>query len=231
LLLKGKGIITDLQRKILLAFCEILGSEMFYLTGGTALAEFYLAHRRSYDLDLFTTEKNFAIQFSHTFEEAMKKLFQVKTIRRLLNFAEFEVSDGIAQTKVQIALDSTFRFGEPVDSDIGIKVNDYTDLIVDKLLAFFGRVEPRDAVDLFFILKNEDFWKLTELAKQKDPGFDLYWLAVALKEVENFPDQIELWAVDMIEPVDPREIKAKFSELRIEILRRIEKAKGLGFNL
>ena len=231
MLLKGKGIITDLQRKILLAFCEIPGSEMFYLTGGTALAEFYLAHRRSYDIDLFTTEKDFVIQFSHTFEEAMKKLFQVKTIRRLLNFAEFEVSDGIAQTKFQIALDSTFRFGEPVDSDIGIKVNDYTDLIVDKLLAFFGRVEPRDAVDLFFILKNEDLWKLTGLAKQKDPGFDLYWLAVALKEVESFPDQIELWAVDMLEPVDPREIKAKFSELRIEILRRIEEAKGLDFNL
>ena len=111
MLLKSKGIITDLQRKILLAFSEIPGSEMFYLTGGTALAEFYLAHRRSYDLDLFTTEKDFAIQFSHTFEEAMKKAFQVKTIRRLLNFAEFEVSDGIAQTKVQIALDSTFRFG------------------------------------------------------------------------------------------------------------------------
>jgi Domain of unknown function (DUF1814). len=231
LLLKGKGIITDLQRKILLAFSEIPGSEMFYLTGGTALSEFYLAHRRSYDLDLFTTEKDFVIQFSHTFEEAMKKLFQVKTIRRLLNFAEFEMSDGISQTKVQIALDSTFRFGEPVDSDIGIKVNDYTDLIVDKLLAFFGRVEPRDAVDLFFILKNEDFWKLTELAKQKDLEFDLYWLAVALKEVESFPDQIELWAVDMIEPVDPKEIKAKFSELRIEILRRIEEAKGFGFNL
>lgn len=231
MLLKGKGIITDLQRKILLAFCEIPGSEMFYLTGGTALSEFYLAHRRSYDIDLFTTEKDFVIQFSHTFEEVMKKLFQVKTIRRLLNFAEFEMSDGISQTKVQIALDSTFRFGEPVGSDVDIKVNDYTDLIVDKLLAFFGRVEPRDAVDLFFILKNEDLWKLTELAKQKDTGFDLYWLAVALKEVENFPDQIELWAVDMIEPVGPREIKAKFSELRIEILRRIEKAKGLGFNL
>ena len=87
MLLKGKGIITDLQRKILLVFSEIPGSEMFYLTDGTALAEFYLAHRRSYDLDLFTTEKGFAIQFSHTFEETMKKLFQVKTIRRLLNFA------------------------------------------------------------------------------------------------------------------------------------------------
>jgi hypothetical protein len=80
-------------------------------------------------------------------------------------------------------------------------------------------------------LKNEDLWKLAGLAKQKDLGFDLYWLAIALKKVESFPDQTELWTVDMIEPVDQREIKAKFSELRIEILRRIEKAKGLVFNL
>jgi len=67
LLLKGKRIITDLQRKILLVFSEIPGNEMFYLTGGTALSEFYLAHRRSYDIDLFTTEKDFVIQFSHTY--------------------------------------------------------------------------------------------------------------------------------------------------------------------
>jgi hypothetical protein len=63
-------------------------------------------------------------------------------------------------------------------------------------------------------LKNEDLWKLAELAKQKDLGFDLYWLAIALKKVESFPNQTELWAVDMIEPVDQREIKARFSKLR-----------------
>jgi len=34
---------------------------MFYLTGGTALAEFYLAHRKSFDLDIFTTEKGIII--------------------------------------------------------------------------------------------------------------------------------------------------------------------------
>ena len=222
MLLKGKGIITDLQRKILLVFSEIPGNEMFYLTGGTALAEFYLAHRRSYDLDLFTTEKNFAIQFSHTFEEAMKKLFQVKTIRRLLNFAEFEVSDGIAQTKFQIALDSPFRFGEPVDSDIGIKVNDYTDLIVDKLLAFFGRAEPRDAIDLFFILKKEDFWKIVELAKQKDPGFDLYWLAIALHKIKNFPDDLRDWPVEIIKKVDIKELKGLLLNLSREIIDNIK---------
>jgi predicted nucleotidyltransferase component of viral defense system len=225
-LLKGNGIITDLQREILLIFSTIPDSDMFYLTGGTALTEFYLAHRKSFDLDIFTTEKALVIPFSRAFEDEIKKVFQIKVIRRLETFVEFEVSGKDEKTRVQIALDSPFRFENPVDSDIGIKVNDYTDLIVDKLLAFFGRVEPRDAVDLFFILKDEDFWKLTELAKGKDPGFDLYWMAIALKKVENFPDEINLWPVDMIKEVNPKEIKTLFSKLAIEIMERIKKGES-----
>jgi predicted nucleotidyltransferase component of viral defense system len=225
-LLKGNGIITDLQREILLIFSTIPDSDMFYLTGGTALTEFYLAHRKSFDLDIFTTEKALVIPFSRAFEDEIKKVFQIKVIRRLETFVEFEVSGKDEKTRVQIALDSPFRFENPVDSDIGIKVNDYTDLIVDKLLAFFGRAEPRDAVDLFFILKDEDFWKLTELAKGKDPGFDLYWMAIALKKVENFPDEINLWPVDMIKEVNPKEIKTLFSKLAIEIMERIKKGES-----
>jgi hypothetical protein len=225
-LLKSNGIITDLQREILLIFSTIPDSDMFYLTGGTALTEFYLAHRKSFDLDIFTTEKALVIPFSHVFEDEIKKVFQIKVIRRLETFVEFEVSGKDEKTRVQIAIDSPFRFENPVDSDIGIKVNDYTDLIVDKLLAFFGRAEPRDAVDLFFILKDEDFWKLTELAKGKDPGFDLYWMAIALKKVENFPDEINLWPVDMIKDVNPKEIKTLFSKLAIEIMERIKKGES-----
>jgi len=225
-LLKGNGIITDLQREILLIFSTIPDSDMFYLTGGTALTEFYLAHRKSFDLDIFTTEKALVIPFSRAFEDEIKKVFQIKVIRRLETFVEFEVSGKDEKTRVQIALDSPFRFENPVDSDIGIKVNDYTDLIIDKLLAFFGRAEPRDAVDLFFILKDEDFWKLTELAKGKDPGFDLYWMAIALKKVENFPDEINLWPVDMIKEVNPKEIKTLFSKLAIEIMERIRKGES-----
>jgi hypothetical protein len=225
-LLKGNGIITDLQREILLIFSTIPDSDMFYLTGGTALTEFYLAHRKSFDLDIFTTEKALVIPFSRAFEDEIKKVFQIKVIRRLETFVEFEVSGKDEKTRVQIAIDSPFRFENPVDSDIGIKVNDYTDLIVDKLLAFFGRAEPRDAVDLFFILKDEDFWKLTELAKGKDPGFDLYWMAIALKKVENFPDEINLWPVDMIKEVNPKEIKTLFSKLAIEIMERIKKGES-----
>jgi hypothetical protein len=94
---------------------------------------------------------------------------------------------------------------------------------VDKLLTFFGRAEPRDAVDLYFILKKEDFWKLLDLAPQKDPGFDLYWLAVSLEKVRRFPDDIAQWPVDMLVEVDARELKGKFLSLAREIMDRIKK--------
>jgi predicted nucleotidyltransferase component of viral defense system len=222
LLLKSKGIITDLQREILIIFSEIHDSKMFYLTGGTALAEFYLGHRKSFDLDIFTTEKGLIIPFSYAFEQELKKNFLVKVVRRYETFVEFEVSAKGDSTKVQLAYDSPFRFENPIDSDIGVKVNDYTDLIVDKLLAFFGRAEPRDAIDLFFILKKEDFWKLIELAKQKDPGFDLYWLAIALHKIKNFPDDLRDWPVDTIKKVDIKELKGLLLNLSREIMDKIK---------
>jgi predicted nucleotidyltransferase component of viral defense system len=222
LLLKSKGIITDLQREILTIFSEIHDSKMFYLTGGTALAEFYLGHRKSFDLDIFTTEKGLIIPFSYAFEQELKKNFLVKVVRRYETFVEFEVSAKGDSTKVQLAYDSPFRFENPIDSDIGVKVNDYTDLIVDKLLAFFGRAEPRDAIDLFFILKTEDFWKLIELAKQKDPGFDLYWLAIALHKIRNFPDDLRYWPVETIKKVDIKELKGLLLNLSREIMDKIK---------
>jgi len=190
LMLKSKGIITDLQKEVLLSFSNLMDSQHFYLTGGTALAEFYLGHRKSFDLDLFTAEKGLILPFSRVVEEELKEKFSVNIVRRFETFIEFEVSKIDERIRVQLAYDSPFRFKKPIDSHLGVKVNDYKDLIVDKFLAFFGRAEPRDAVDLFFILKREDFWELTRLASKKDPGFDLYWLAIALEKTKDFPDDI-----------------------------------------
>lgn len=50
------GIITSLQEELLRIFSGIEESDLFYLTGGTALAAYYLKHRYSRDLDLFTKE-------------------------------------------------------------------------------------------------------------------------------------------------------------------------------
>lgn len=125
------------------------------------------------------------------------------------------------ETRIQLAYDSPYRFGEPVESDLEAKVNDYKDLVVDKLLAFFGRAEPRDAVDLFFILESEDIWELARAAEEKDPGFDRYWLAVALGKARDFPDDIVKWPVEMIRELDAGQLKRQFLELAEEIMIRI----------
>ncbi|MCD6141253.1 hypothetical protein J7J55_00810 [Candidatus Bipolaricaulota bacterium] len=41
---QNKGILSDAQKLALKTFAELPDSNKFYLTGGTALAEFYLGH-------------------------------------------------------------------------------------------------------------------------------------------------------------------------------------------
>jgi hypothetical protein len=55
-MLKSKNVLTPQQKEILSFFSKIKDSGYFLLTGGSALSEFYLGHRKSLDLDIFTTE-------------------------------------------------------------------------------------------------------------------------------------------------------------------------------
>jgi hypothetical protein len=222
--LGGKGIITEGQKALLTTFSALADSRHFYLTGGTALAEFYLGHRRSFDLDLFTAEDRLVLPFSRVLEQKLQGRFEFKVVRRFETFVEFEVVCTGEAIKVQLAYDSPFRFEEPLDSDLGVRINDFRDLSVDKCLAFYGRAEPRDAVDLFFILKAEAFEEISSLASQKDPGFDLYWFAIALENVKDYPDDIREWPVEMLTDVDAREIKELFLTLARKVMRDIRPA-------
>ena len=226
-MLKGKETVTPIQRDLLYQIGRIREASYFYLTGGTALAEFYLGHRRSYDLDFFTAEENLLIPFvGRVGEDLPKAQYRIDVIRRLEAFAELEVHKEGETVRLHLACDSPFRFEEPQPSGYGVKINDYRDLIVDKLLTFFGRWKHRDAIDLFFILRSEPIETLMEMAKQKDPGFDLYWFSLALGEVDAFPDKISQWPVDMLVEVDVRELKSKFSGLVREIMERIRKTRN-----
>ena len=50
-------ILNSFQKKTLDVFKKTSLSKKFYLSGGTALAEVYLHHRYSEDLDFFTSEE------------------------------------------------------------------------------------------------------------------------------------------------------------------------------
>ena len=223
-MLHSKGILSTTQKRILVFFGKLKDSTSFNLTNGTALSDFYLGHRRSFDLDLFTSDKGLILPFSRTVEDEFPKQgFSVKVIHRFQSFVEFEIGEQEEKVRIQLALDSPFRFKPPEKSDIGIMVNNFHDLVVDKFLAFFSRAEPRDTIDLFFILKNTDINELLDLASKKDPGFDLYWLAISLKRVKDFPNEIERWPVEMIVPVKAIEIKDLFSSMLLKIMDEIQK--------
>lgn len=89
---------------------------------------------------------------------------------------------------------------------------------IDKLLAYYGRTEPRNAIDLYFILQDEPAERLLQQAQQKDPGFDLYWFAIALNRCADFPDEPDRWPVKMLVPFEPRKLKADFQNFAIQIM-------------
>jgi len=216
------GVLTPGHKAVLEIFFALKESEDFCLSGGTALAEYYLGHRRSFDLDFITRRDDLVPTFSRRLEQALAEKFTTLVPRRFLSFAELQTQIGAEQVKIHLAYDSPFRLAAPVK--VGkVLVNNYLDLITDKLLAFYGRSEPRDAIDLYFILTQEkvDFWELSECAREKDRGYDFYWMAAALEKIQALPDQINRWPVELIKPVDPRDIKALFRKLADEIFQKI----------
>jgi hypothetical protein len=220
--LRGKGVLTAVQLAFLEAFASLPDQEQFYLAGGTALAEYYLGHRRSFDLDFFTGEAPLILPQSHQIEAlGQPGKLEIAVTRRFASYVEFVVKRGGEELRVDLAQDSPFRLELPVATETGVQVSALSDLRVDKLLAYYGRAEPRDAVDLYFITRQAPLDALLVQAAQKDPGFDLYWFAVALRRAAGFPDELERWPVQMLIPFDPRDLKAQFHQLSLEMMAKV----------
>ncbi|MCP4428324.1 MAG: nucleotidyl transferase AbiEii/AbiGii toxin family protein [Chloroflexi bacterium] len=221
-MLKGKGTLLPSQKAFLDIFSKLPDQSQFYLTGGTALSEFYLGHRLSFDLDFFTNQEGLIRPFSHQIEaECKSQGVNISIVRRFETFAQLIFEHEGESLKIDLAFDSPFRLQPTLSSKYGVQVNNFEDLKADKILAFFGRAEPRDAVDLFFFLKQETLDELLPLAAEKDPGFDLYWFAIALKRANSYPDELQRWQVKMLETFSPQELKAQFTQMAMEIMAEL----------
>ena len=214
-------IINKVQEAILREFPKVQESELFYLTGGTALAMFYLRHRKSRDLDFFTAVEGLIDPFSRRLEEKLR--FSGMTVERqrgLHSFVELVVEQGNESTLIHLAQDAPFRFEPPKEFQEypRLKVDTLVDLASNKLLALFGRATLRDFIDIYVLIQKSHFQpkELMEKAKQKDPGFDPYWLAVAFERIRTFqkdsPDMLML-----LMPVSFQELLTLFDRWREEI--------------
>ncbi len=213
-------VLAEIQKKILGQLKDIPEFAAFYLTGGTALARFYLGHRKSDDLDFFTPEEELIQPFSLRIEDVLKKAgADVERKRGFRSFVELMVSAQSESTIIHLALDSPYRLDTVVLAGEfpGIRIDSLKDLAANKLLALFGRAMLRDFVDVFFLTK-EEFTKndLVLMAKKKDPGFDLYWLATAFERVHEFSaDSPEMLL--LVKPCSIEMLRAFFDEWRKEI--------------
>ena len=97
-----------------------------------------------------------------------------------------------------------------MESEHGVWINDWRDLSTDKLLAYYGRAEPRDAIDLFFILRGGmSLGECFEALPRKYPvgRANSYHI---LKSLTYFRDAEKEPTPRMLEPFDWAECKAFF---------------------
>lgn len=142
---------------------------MFYLSGGTALAEFYIKHRESQDLDFFT-DKDFPLALVTGFIEEIKRkmAFEKVVFESLYDRQIFYLTKKGKELRVEFTKYPFKRLGE-LKIFNNIRVDDKLDIAVNKLFAIFDRNEPKDFVDLYFLLQE---FKLEDLTKGLKSKFD-----------------------------------------------------------
>lgn len=209
------SILTPLQRLVLTSFFHKgLGERGFYLTGGTALAEFYLRHRHSDDLDLFTRKQGPLDQdFQHILDLTSSLGWTIKS--RNPNSAEHlvffvQASGHREQLKIEFARDVTAQMAQPTVHQRVI-VDSFEDIATNKICAILGRQppEPKDFYDLYFILKESQFTLdyLISRAREKEALLDseegVLLFAANLLTVQN---------LELMRQLQPRILKSVSAE-------------------
>ncbi|MFH1565334.1 MAG: nucleotidyl transferase AbiEii/AbiGii toxin family protein [bacterium] len=207
----AKTILSNNQIKILEAISnDDAICRKFYLTGGTALAEYYLQHRLSEDLDFFS-EEEFDPQAVSVFFVKNKKLLGIKKIDFQQSFNRnlffLHLKNDIIKTEF-----TYFPFSriEKKNKKNRLFIDSLSDIAVNKLFAIYQKPRARDFIDLYLIIKKTG-WNVEDLAKKARVKFDWHIDYLQLgsqfflaKDVKDYPHMIvklknEIWQNFFIE--------------------------------
>jgi predicted nucleotidyltransferase component of viral defense system len=214
-------VLTPLQEALLRKLGASPVGSAFFLTGGTALAAFYLEHRLSEDLDLFTEDPGAIDLVRPTLEEIARteggSLEFARTYPRFLQC--FLRQPGGEEVKMDFAVDSPYRL-EPVrPTEYGIAVDGPLDIACNKLSALFDRAAGKDFVDVWFVHREViPFAELLPKARQKHVGMEDYWLAQSFARARR----VAVWP-RMLKPLDVDEMVRFFGELSDAIIAKAER--------
>lgn len=169
----AKSLLTKSQSDFLTFFGS--DSELvkhFYLTGGTALSEYYLQHRFSEDLDFFNEA-----EFLQTDITSLIKKSQAK-----LGFKKFDYQQSFNRNIYQLIFPDEkflkieftyfpFTQIEKPKKISGVPVDSLLDIAVNKVFTVHQNPRGRDYFDLYVILKKEG-WNFIDLIKKARIKFD-----------------------------------------------------------
>lgn len=217
------GVNTILQDQFLDRFFSTQFASKFYLTGGTALSRFYLNHRESVDLDLFTNDKlvDFAslnLVIGQIARELNLKIISQITTNSYLQFI-FEDQNN-ENLKIDLVKDVGIQLGQ-TEKRGKVVIDSLENIAVNKVLAVFGRTDAKDFVDLYFLLERKNFVleDLIEKAKKKDVGLSEFYLAGAIANFKN----VSIWPKMLVE-LNKNDLKKFYNKISTDIFKKIKPA-------
>ena len=217
--LQNNPILLPHQIEILKLFFATTFAKPFFLTGGTALSAFYLAHRDSKDLDFFSLEKYDPQQLEVVILDIAQKMgCEIFTKVKSDTYNEIYLENVNWRQRIDIAKEQPKRFGEVVDIE-GVRVDSLDNIGSNKITAIFGRLEIKDYIDLYSIVTQTEnsFEELFVLAKQKDLGLTEFYFASTIADIS----QIQTWP-DLKIDLDKQAMFDFYKKLTTDMLLKIK---------
>jgi predicted nucleotidyltransferase component of viral defense system len=193
--------ITNILTKTQFTFLELFGqqdfSKKFYLSGGTALTEFYIPYRYSEDLDFFSSSEvqvDEIIAFLHANKDKIGfTSFDFNTsFNRNLFFLTFP--------KETLKLEFTYYPFIQLNStkrEFGLAIDSIEDIAINKLFTIYQKPRSRDFIDLYMIIRKYNY-SIEDLIKKAKVKFDTHVDPLKLgsqffkvEELKDYPNLIE----------------------------------------
>jgi hypothetical protein len=180
--------LTPLQRDLLAAF--FAREQRFFLTGGGALAGFYLGHRTTEDLDLFSPPGPDLDDAARALEAATEACGGTgRAAKRFGDFQRIVVTRGDEECIVDLVIDRAPPV-DPVKATRGaVRVDTLREIAANKVCTLVSRSEIKDLVDLAALVEaGVDLELAVADAKRKDGGAEPVALAWVLDQIAIGPD-------------------------------------------
>lgn len=174
---------TPLKRDVLNAW--FAKDSRYFLTGGSALGLFYLHHRLSYDLDLFTTEEVSAKEVQTLMLRVADEIgAHCESLRTAPDFHRFKLTRNQESELIDIVVDRVPQIDPEKVRVADIRVDTQREILANKLTTLLSRAEIKDLVDLYFLEQaGLNIIEAIPDAQMKDGGWDAAMVSLLLETI------------------------------------------------